>query len=82
MFATAGKPRSTMSELFSTLSALSPEEFEERCSERDRTLQDRGVTFAHSGEELPFPLDPIPRLIDLQGVVAARSWPHPARAHP
>ena len=61
-------PGTVALDLFNTLGSLSKEEFDERCSERDRSLRDRGVTFAHSGEELPFPLDPIPRLI------GAREW--------
>ncbi len=28
-----------------------------------RTFTDRGVTFANSGEERPFPLDVVPRLL-------------------
>ena len=64
MFSGPDAPRPAVLDLYETLSGLSPEEFDERCHERDRSLRDRGITFAHSGEELPFPLDPIPRLID------------------
>jgi len=66
MFEGPGLPRSASFGLYDTLRSLSPEEFEERCAERDRSLRDRGVTFAHSGEEVPFPLDPVPRLIDAE----------------
>lgn len=64
MFAASGTPRPASAGLYETLRALSPAEFEDRCLERDRSLRDRGVTFAHSGEDVPFPLDPVPRLID------------------
>jgi uncharacterized circularly permuted ATP-grasp superfamily protein len=66
MFESPAHPRPESFELFDALRSLSPAEFEERCAERDRTLRDRGITFALSGEELPFPLDPVPRLIDAQ----------------
>ena len=68
MFAAVDLPREPLTGLYETLRALSPAQFEERCLERDRSLRDRGVTFAHSGEEVPFPLDPVPRLI------AADEW--------
>jgi len=68
MFAAVDSPRPPSVGLYETLRALSPAQFEERCLERDRSLRDRGVTFAHSGEEVPFPLDPVPRLI------AADEW--------
>jgi uncharacterized circularly permuted ATP-grasp superfamily protein len=64
MFEKLEVPRPESAGLYETLRALSAAEFEERCVERDRSLRDRGVTFAHSGEEVPFPLDPVPRLID------------------
>jgi uncharacterized circularly permuted ATP-grasp superfamily protein len=64
MFESPAVPRPESFELYDALRALSPAEFEERCAERDRSLRDRGITFALSGEELPFPLDPVPRLID------------------
>src|SRR5258708_7892123 len=64
MFLSPGVPRPPALGLYDILKSLSPSEFEDRCAERDRSLRDRGVTFALSGEELPFPLDPVPRLID------------------
>src|ERR1700722_3452015 len=66
MFVREGVPRTASFELYDALRALSVAEFEERCAERDRSLRDRGITFGLSGEELPFPLDPVPRLIDAQ----------------
>jgi uncharacterized circularly permuted ATP-grasp superfamily protein len=66
MFEAPEQPRPESFELYDALRSLSPAEFEERCAERDRSLRDRGITFALSGEELPFPLDPVPRLIDAE----------------
>lgn len=63
MFSAAAEPRSVSFGLYDALRSLSLVELEERCAERDRSLRDRGITFAFSGEELPFPLDPVPRLI-------------------
>ena len=34
-----------------------------RCAARDRSFRDRGITFQLSGEERPFPLDLVPRII-------------------
>lgn len=63
MIDSRGDPRPYSFSLYNVLSSLSPEEFEERCMERDRSFFDRGITFSLSGEERPFPLDPIPRII-------------------
>lgn len=63
MLDTNGAPRTPSFELYKLLSGLSTSEFEERCIERDRSFLDRGITFSLSGEERPFPLDPVPRII-------------------
>jgi uncharacterized circularly permuted ATP-grasp superfamily protein len=65
MFAAPSQPRKLALELCDTLHSLSPSEFEVCCAERDRSLRDRGITFALFGEELPFPLDPVARLIEV-----------------
>ena len=47
-----------------------------RADQLARVFTDRGVTFAYAGEERPFPLDLIPRIIDAaewDRVTAARS---------
>ena len=49
--------------LFEVLQATPPEDFESLGSARDRAFRDRGVTFQLSGEERPFPLDLVPRVI-------------------
>jgi uncharacterized circularly permuted ATP-grasp superfamily protein len=48
------------------LQALSAEDFERRCAARDRSFQDKGITFSVSGEERPFPLDLVPRIISAE----------------
>ncbi|HTX00800.1 MAG TPA: circularly permuted type 2 ATP-grasp protein, partial [Acidimicrobiales bacterium] len=63
-----GRPRAVARGLYDTLHALTPSELDERCAERDRSFRDRGITFSLSGEERPFPLDPIPR------PVSAAEW--------
>ena len=56
-------PRKVSLGLHEALRALSATDLEERCAERDRSFRDRGITFSLSGEERPFPLDPVPRLV-------------------
>ncbi len=56
-------PREAFAELYRVMSEMSSAEFDERCAERDRSFLDRGVTFSLGGEERPFPLDPLPRII-------------------
>ncbi len=60
--------RAPYSALHETLRLLSNEEFAERCATRDRSFRDQGITFSLSGEERPFPLDLVPR------VIAADEW--------
>ena len=68
MFAAVDEPRSHYTALRSALAGLSRNDFEARCAARDRAFHDQGITFSLSGEERPFPLDLIPRIID------AREW--------
>jgi uncharacterized circularly permuted ATP-grasp superfamily protein len=49
--------------LHQALEALSAEDVEARCAARDRSFRDQGITFSLSGEERPFPLDLVPRVI-------------------
>lgn len=63
MFAGPGEPRSEYAALFETLQSLSATDLEDRCAARDRSLRDQGITFSLSGEERPFPLDLVPRII-------------------
>lgn len=64
MFEAPGVPRPAARSLFEVLQATPPEDFESLGSTRDRTFRDRGVTFQLSGEERPFPLDLVPRVIE------------------
>ncbi|CAN5197215.1 circularly permuted type 2 ATP-grasp protein [soil metagenome] len=63
MFEAPDRPRPAYERLFSALQELSPSDFDERRAARDRSFRDQGITFSLSGEERPFPLDLIPRLI-------------------
>ena len=62
------EPRSHYQSLHQVLGTLSRDDFEERCAARDRAFHDQGITFQLSGEERPFPLDLVPRII------AADEW--------
>src|SRR3954470_2522072 len=64
MFEAPGVPHSSYRTLFDALATMSPEDVVERCATRDRTFRDQGITFSLSGEERPFPLDLIPRIVD------------------
>jgi uncharacterized circularly permuted ATP-grasp superfamily protein len=64
MFAAPDEPRSHYAALHQVLGRLARDDFEARCAARDRAFHDQGITFSHSGEERPFPLDLVPRIID------------------
>jgi len=68
MFGREEDPRAPYAALHETLRLLTNEEFAERCATRDRSFRDQGITFSLSGEERPFPLDLVPR------VIAADEW--------
>jgi uncharacterized circularly permuted ATP-grasp superfamily protein len=68
MFGRDDDPRDAYASLHETLRLLSNDEFAERCATRDRSFRDQGITFSLSGEERPFPLDLVPR------VIAADEW--------
>lgn len=61
-------PRPHYVPLHDVLGTLSAEDFKSRCVARDRSFRDQGITFSLSGEERPFPLDLVPR------VVPAEEW--------
>jgi uncharacterized circularly permuted ATP-grasp superfamily protein len=63
MFEEPGRPRPATARLYEALQELTAGEFEVRAAARDRSFRDRGITFQLSGEERPFPLDLIPRVI-------------------
>jgi uncharacterized circularly permuted ATP-grasp superfamily protein len=63
MFEADDRPREATRVLHDALQALSAADFEARCVARDRGFKDRGITFQLSGEERPWPLDLVPRII-------------------
>ena len=74
MFDRPGEPRPAYRSLFATLQPLAGTDLRARADQLARVFTDRGVTFAYAGEERPFPLDLIPRIID------AVEWDTVARA--
>jgi uncharacterized circularly permuted ATP-grasp superfamily protein len=64
MFERPGVPRAPYQGLFAALQPLGAEELRFRADQLARVFTDRGVTFDYAGEERPFPLDLIPRVID------------------
>ncbi|MDQ6798195.1 MAG: circularly permuted type 2 ATP-grasp protein [Actinomycetota bacterium] len=56
-------PRPVCASLHETLQSLADDDFERRCEARDRAFRDQGITFSFSGEERPFPLDLVPRIL-------------------
>jgi len=73
MFAAPGQPRPSHERVFSVLQPMDPAELRFRADQLARVFTDRGVTYDFAGEERPFPLDLIPRVID------AAEWDHIAR---
>lgn len=63
MFVAPGLPREASRLLADSLGTVSGADLERRCEEGARSFRDRGITFALSGEERPFPLDPVPRIV-------------------
>lgn len=66
MLEEAGRPRRHYEPLYDALQAFSAQDMVDRASRRDRSFRDQGITFSLSGEERPFPLDLVPRVIDAQ----------------
>ena len=64
MFAADGTVRPTYRALHDALAGLGPEEFRSRSESLAHSYLDQGVTFDYAGEERPFPIDAIPRVID------------------
>jgi uncharacterized circularly permuted ATP-grasp superfamily protein len=64
MFAAPGVPREPYRRLLADLATHDVVELGLRAENLSRTFIDRGVTFAHSGEERPFPIDVLPRILD------------------
>src|SRR5262252_9138404 len=64
MFERPGEPRPAYRSLFATLQPLSVADLRSRADQLARVFTDRGVTFSYAGEDRPFPLDLIPRILD------------------
>ncbi len=58
-----GSARPTVEGVLAALASLSEEEVRRRARSLASAYHDRGVTFSLSGEERPFPLDPVPRVL-------------------
>jgi uncharacterized circularly permuted ATP-grasp superfamily protein len=63
MFEERGVTRPHYGAVHDALGVLTVDDFRERCIARDRSFRDQGITFSLSGEERPFPLDLLPRII-------------------
>src|SRR3954454_6251272 len=63
MFAAADDPRPAYAGLFASMQPIDGDELTARADVLSQTYRDAGVTFAHAGEEQPFPLDIVPRVI-------------------
>jgi uncharacterized circularly permuted ATP-grasp superfamily protein len=64
MFEAPGRSRPAYQSLLAALQPLDPAELRYRADQLASLFTDRGVTFDYAGEERPFPLDMIPRVID------------------
>jgi uncharacterized circularly permuted ATP-grasp superfamily protein len=63
MFQAPGVPRAAYDAVLEALKPFGPSELRYRAEQLSRVFTDRGVTFAHGGEDRPFPLDLLPRII-------------------
>lgn len=63
MFDDIAVPRDAYSGLAEALQTLSHSELDERCALQGSAFLDQGITFGLNGQERPFPLDLIPRII-------------------
>ena len=66
MFTPEGTVRPTYRALHDALAGLGLEEFRARSESLARSYLDQGITFDYAGEERPFPIDAIPRVIDAE----------------
>jgi uncharacterized circularly permuted ATP-grasp superfamily protein len=64
MFERPGVPRRQYQALLAALQPLDAAEFRYRADQLASVFTNRGVTFDYAGEERPFPLDLVPRIID------------------
>ncbi|WP_131746375.1 circularly permuted type 2 ATP-grasp protein [Frankia sp. Cppng1_Ct_nod] len=64
VFEAPDTPRGVYSSLYDALQPLSSSDLAGRKAALDRAFRDAGITFNLFGEERPFPLDLVPRLLD------------------
>src|SRR3954470_10789858 len=64
MFSKPGKARGAYKEIHSALARMTQEELRGRTDALASSYLAQGVTFDFAGEERPFPLDAVPRVID------------------
>src|SRR3954453_13043453 len=74
MFGEPGRARSPYAGLFASLQPIDAEELGARADLLSQTYGDAGVTFAHAGEEQPFPLDIVPRAIGAEERAVIERW--------
>ncbi len=70
MFDASGTPRTPYREIHSALSEMTQAELRGRADALARSYLAQGVTFDFAGEERPFPLDAVPR------VITSEDWAH------
>ncbi|WP_037364385.1 circularly permuted type 2 ATP-grasp protein [Amycolatopsis orientalis] len=63
MFAPDGTVRAPYRALYGSIAALDASDLTNRSQALDRAMVDQGITFSLSGQERPFPLDLVPRVI-------------------
>jgi uncharacterized circularly permuted ATP-grasp superfamily protein len=68
MMGEEGQPRTPYKAVHHTLKDMTASALKERADTLARSYLDQGVTFDHAGEEQPFPLDTVPR------VISAHEW--------
>ena len=66
VFSSPGVPHPSNAPLYEALQALSAEELSVRSAALGAAFRDQGITFSLSGEERPFPLDLVPRVIEAE----------------
>lgn len=64
MFARPGEVRAAYEPVLAALQPIEPAELRFRADQMARAFTDRGVTYAFAGEERPWPLDLVPRILD------------------
>ena len=63
MFVASGSPRDTYKQIYNALAEMTQDELRNRAASLSDSYLAQGVTFDFAGEERPFPLDAIPRVI-------------------